>query len=523
MTLSTEGPFKKGYAGSYLINYRYSTLALLAKMGLPLSSGGLFQDVSFNIWLPTNKLGNFSVFGFGGLSSNTALAKRDSAVWQNSFDRLNITEFSNTGAVGITHTKVINSKNYIKSVLATSATDNGRRENALNAAYIAEFKNDESYWQNKLTFSSTLNHKYSSKVNLRSGLIINRIGYSIFKRAQNYALNISEELFNTSGQSHTFQTFAQLNFSITEKLTLNTGLHYFQFLLNNSNALEPRSSLRYDLNTNNSLSLGYGLHSQLQPLGIYFFEVNDSGQTTRPNKNLGLSKAHHFVFAYDWRISEQMRLKTEIYYQLLFNIPISPDSFSTYSILNNQNGYPTQKLVNGGEGNNYGIEITLEKLLHKNYYLLLSTSLFDSKYTAEDGIWRNTLYNTNYNFVFTAGKERTLPEKFKRRIIAYNLKAIYTGGFRRTPIDIAKSMEQQETVFIEDKAFTERNPDYFRIDIRISVKRNYAKLTSTLAFDIQNLTNYKNVRMQYFDPISGKIKTEYQIPLVPILSYRIEF
>ncbi len=28
-----EGPFKKGYAGSYLVNYRYSTIGLLQKLG----------------------------------------------------------------------------------------------------------------------------------------------------------------------------------------------------------------------------------------------------------------------------------------------------------------------------------------------------------------------------------------------------------------------------------------------------------------------------------------------------------
>jgi hypothetical protein len=32
--LTLEGPFKKGYAGSYLFNYRYSTISLINKLGL---------------------------------------------------------------------------------------------------------------------------------------------------------------------------------------------------------------------------------------------------------------------------------------------------------------------------------------------------------------------------------------------------------------------------------------------------------------------------------------------------------
>lgn len=56
-----EGPFKKGYAGSYLINYRYSSLALLDGVGL-VDFGGVpkYQDAAFKINLPTKKLGAFS-------------------------------------------------------------------------------------------------------------------------------------------------------------------------------------------------------------------------------------------------------------------------------------------------------------------------------------------------------------------------------------------------------------------------------------------------------------------------------
>lgn len=65
--VSTEGPFKKGYDGSYLVNYRYSTLGLLSKMGVPIGDATTtFQDLSFNVSLPTKKLGTFGVFGFGG-------------------------------------------------------------------------------------------------------------------------------------------------------------------------------------------------------------------------------------------------------------------------------------------------------------------------------------------------------------------------------------------------------------------------------------------------------------------------
>ena len=67
--LTLEGPFKKGYAGSYLVNYRYSTISLIKELGLVDVPGGVnYQDATFKVVLPTKKAGTFSVYGLGGLS-----------------------------------------------------------------------------------------------------------------------------------------------------------------------------------------------------------------------------------------------------------------------------------------------------------------------------------------------------------------------------------------------------------------------------------------------------------------------
>ncbi len=104
-----------------------------------------------------------------------------------------------------------------------------------------------------------------------------------------------------------------------------------------------------------------------------------------------------------------------------------------------------------------------------------------------------------------------------------NLRTIYTGGFWTTPIDIAKSVELGETHYLEALSFTQQLPDYFRTDVRFSIKRNKARNTSTLSLDLQNATNRKNLGGQYFEPQSGKIEKWYMMPLLPVLSYKIEF
>ena len=204
-------------------------------------------------------------------------------------------------------------------------------------------------------------------------------------------------------------------------------------------------------------------------------------------------------------------------------VTVSRDTASTYSILNAIDGFATDPLTNKGLGRNYGLELTYERFMHRNLYYLVSASLYDSKYQTAKGQWFNTRFNTNYALSITAGKEWTLSEKRKSRVIGFNLKSVYVGGMRYTPIDLNASIAKGETVFEDSKTFEEKNPDYYRLDIRISLKRNYKKVTGTLALDIQNTINRKNVGGQYFDVNTGKIKYWYQAPLIPVLSYRLEF
>jgi hypothetical protein len=124
--LQWKGPFSKKYKGSYLINYRYSTLSLLSKTGVIPDDGATnFQDLSYNFYLPTNKLGTFTFFGFGGLSDQKFNADEDSLKWESKSDRYSYTFLSNTGMTGITHSILVGNKLNIKSGIGISQTKVG--------------------------------------------------------------------------------------------------------------------------------------------------------------------------------------------------------------------------------------------------------------------------------------------------------------------------------------------------------------------------------------------------------------
>ncbi len=524
LDMATEGPFKKGYAGSYLINYRYSTLNLLGKMGVPIGDASTnFQDLSFNLYLPTNRFGSFQLYGFGGLSSQTQMAEKDTAVWDYAWQRYNSEFFANTGVVGARHNISLNEKTYLQSSIVASGVENGYRQEKLSHEFIPTRDYEDSFVNNKILFSSVLNYKHNAKHSIRTGAYFNIYGFNLYQEMLNLNKQQFEILLSDKGTINTVQAFGQWKYRINEKLTLNTGIHALYLPFNNTSSIEPRIGARYQLNSLQSVTMGYGLHSQMQPVGVYKARVSSNGGFTMPNENLGMNKAHHFVVGYQRSLNEHLYVKTELYYQHLFNIAIGADSGSTLSSLNNIEGYITDRLNNNGKGRNYGLELTLEQSTHRDFYFLLSGSLFNSEYLANDKVWRNTRFNFGHAVSFTAGKEWKVGKSEKNKVLGANFRLLYTGGMYETPVDVAASRALGKAVLIEDKAFSNKIPDYFRADVRISLRRNYKNMTSTLALDLQNATNNKNVFGNFFEPESGTVNTVYQVPLIPVLSYRIEF
>jgi hypothetical protein len=518
-----EGPFKKGYGGSYLVNYRYSTLDLMTKI-IPFRDNlTRFQDLSFNLYLPTKKIGNFGMFGFAGKSSDTYVALKDSLKWEEEPQRRYAGVFeANSFVFGLWHKVRITDKSYLKTNAAFSGAVNGYFNDSLDLSYEAHRTFNERFLQTRATFSSTFVQKISSKTNFRAGVLYNLIGFEF--DLQQLSDGMIEDKINEEGSTSTVQSFVQLGHKFTDRFTTNIGVHYLQLLLNNSWNIEPRASMSYKLNTRNSLSFGYGLHSQTQPLGTYFARIIDgSGNLTLPNEQLELSKAHHLVLSYNFVVNENHRLRAEAYFQHLLNLPVGINDDSTYSLLNSAGGYDAFSLVSEGIGRNYGLEFTFERTIAKEFYYLISTSLYDSKYRALNGNWYNTRYNTSYIFNVTGGKEWTLKNPEKIRIFSFNLKSTLAGGMRFTNLDLNDPDQNGFPQLDHANSFGEKMPAYYKLDIRLGLKRNYKKATGMVYVDVMNALNNKNPAGQYFDVETGEVKYFYHFGIMPVFGYRLTF
>ncbi|HRI62020.1 MAG TPA: carboxypeptidase-like regulatory domain-containing protein, partial [Saprospiraceae bacterium] len=176
LDVATEGPLRLGsQTGSYLINYRYSTLSVLSKIGVNIGDASTnFQDLSFNVWLPAGKAGVFTLFGMGGLSDQSQQSVADSLIWVEEDDKQYDYDFvANTGVVGLTHSLILNDQTYLKTVVAASGTKNGEHVGKLLDDYSPRREFDNDLLQTKLTVSSTLNHKFNARHFLRAGGYVN--------------------------------------------------------------------------------------------------------------------------------------------------------------------------------------------------------------------------------------------------------------------------------------------------------------------------------------------------------------
>ena len=287
------------------------------------------------------------------------------------------------------------------------------------------------------------------------------------------------------------------------------------------------------MNGNQSFFAGAGMHSQTQPYYMYTYHLNDAqGGKIYHNKNMDFTKSLHTGIGYEKFFNKGFSIRTETYYQSLYNIPvtIAPSSFSMINVGSGFARFFPDSLQNTGTGYNYGLELTVQKYFDKSFFFLFSGTLYDSKYKGSDGILRNTSYNGNYVVNFLAGKEFKIGAK---NVIGIGTKITRAGGKRYGFVDVAQTDDLKEIVF-KDSLFNDLQfADYFRIDFKISWRLNANKTTHEIGLDLVNILNTKNLLSLayapsldpnvYNSPDYRPIAEKSQLGFLPIFYYKIDF
>lgn len=523
LDFATEGPLSKNSDASYLVNYRYSTLGLLAQM---INIGGLlpvYQDISFNLNLPTKKWGTFKVFGIGGVSSFLLGADKDSANWTEESNRFERVFGSNSATVGVSHIIKSSEKGYWHSGIAASG---GRYFDETD--YIADDlsydqREKGEYMDQRLTATVDYNHKFNRRHSNKTGAIFTHVNHDYMNMVYDITIPGLDTLSQTNGSAQYFQLYTQSKFFLSDRLILNVGLHYLHFLLNDNVGIDPRMGLTYELNPRAKFTLGYGHQSRLEDLTFYFIEQdNAEGQPTYVNQDAQLSKSHQAALNYSQMLTKSLRLTAEVYFQYLYNVPADPNG--TYSVQNLFYRLPVGNLENIGEGKNYGLELALQQFTRKGLYFLVSGTVFNAQYKAGDGMWRNTEFNQQFAFNLLAGKEFVLKEKADRkRLFALNVSYRHAGGVWINPIDLEASQTTGWTQFDMSNPYSDRQGNQVGLDVSMNFQVLRKKVTSKWSLSIKNLYTSRQVIRQEYDIETNSIKEFTDYGVIPVFGYTLYF
>lgn len=518
--LGAEGGFSKNSHASYLINARYSFLETLEMMGLNIAGtkGGVpkYWDVSAKLNFPMRN-SNLSFILLPGQSKiKFHDDMEDKSEWVQGDVGEEVDMRNRQYFAGANYTYRFNDGSRLENRLSYQ-TFNSRTEvdavEFMNTSrerhHISDFGEDRiSYsgkYVNKINARNTINAGVSADMFITS---LQKTGY-----VNGNQIKIND---NKNEQTSLFGGFMQWQHKFNDKISILPGIHGQLYTLNGDFTIEPRLGFKWIANDKLTIGAATGLYSQSQPRVVYFYKENDQFM----NKDLKMTRSWQSALSGEYMITPSLRFKTEVYYQYLYKVPVMA-AIPEQSILNLGDDYNNQwdeVFTNQGDGYNYGIEFTLEKFFDKNFYLLVTASLYDSKYRGYDGVERDTKFNGNFALNVLGGYEFKV---FKGTTMSVNAKVAWMGNKRYTPASsVAGSMD---LAYDYSKINTLKMPDYFRVDININLKTDFKGVSVEYFFEADNLTNHKNVWRQHYNPTQNKNKYTYQQEFTPMGGVRVYF
>lgn len=328
---------------------------------------------------------------------------------------------------------------------------------------------------------------------------------------------------------------------LSDRLILNIGVRYDIFTYSNASNISPRFSASYyliPLITN--INFAYGEYYQTHSYPIY-----GDKYSTNENQFLKNSHSRHFILGFDHILDEGLKLTVEGFYKKYSDLPVN-ENF----IHQSDPTYRSEKRLNIGKQNVYGIDFMLQQKLVKDLYGTIS---FSRNWTeVEDpriGMKENTFvsdYDFPYVFNIIIGKRFTDARKALDKLPAILKYASYILPFSDDMELSAKwryasgkpYTEMAHTTNIQHRVggvtWTEgawketenvngmRYPAYHRLDLGFNSRFNFDTWNLVINLSFQNIYNRENIANYQYNS-DGTIDNVYQFSMMPILGLDIEF
>ena len=360
------------------------------------------------------------------------------------------------------------------------------------------FKGDVSYFPN-------------AAHTLELGLLVKRMSmlYDFGESNQTW-VNVDVEAYHNA-------VYAQNNWMINRRLTLQPGLRFNHFSNGNYTGFSPRLAARYRLNVDTYLKGAVGCYHQ------YIFRLSREFQGISLLSNIWAladstaepSASIHYIAGIETRWAE-LDIDAEAYFK---------DYDELYEInYDEQNSTKIGDIIRRGDGRAYGFDLLVKKRAGKHTgWLSFSTGLSERTI---DGL------NLDEN-----GVEQDFKSKFDRSVTvnlihawrfgrkwSLNSRAAYATGQPYTQILGRGEIETPSGARFD---FNERGPlnglrtpSYQRLDVALNRDFDFKNWDMKLSLQIINLTNHKNIFNYFWDdgkPQERKPAKRQEIPMLPLL------
>jgi hypothetical protein len=322
---------------------------------------------------------------------------------------------------------------------------------------------------------------------------------------------------------------AQLSIRPSNELSIVIGLHGQYFSLAQQWSVEPRFSLRYSPHVQHHFSLAYAWQEHQLPFELYAYRrpLADSlpQQMIQPYRHLPLLRAQSFFAGYHWLASPQWRFRLEGHVQLSDRVPVD-SLYPQLSVLNYGSPFPwktSSRFLPQGQGLNYGLDFTLERFFHNEFYLLVTGSWLRAQQLLPNGHRISTAFDVRFVGHILLGREFDLG---RGRRLSVDFKNTFVGPRPILMLDSLGSEQANRSLYLHEKGYVQQTKLYWRPDLKLSFFFYGGKKRQVghqIHLDFLNILNVRNADHQYFNPLDGSIQSYLNFPAYLDLVYQMRF
>lgn len=494
-----DGPLTKNT--TFLASARRSYLQLLFKaLDLPISPN--YWDFQFKTTTKINQKLTLNILGIGAIDEFSFAAPKEATPEKLYTINSNpiINQWSYTVGASL---RYLISNGFMNLSLSRNTLDNSAdkyedNQNPQPNEQTLRIRSKET--ENKLRLDVTNN---LGNLKISYGAVAQYVQFNN-EFLQVYRPAIVDDQGNIVQLAETFQSFTDANFLrygvfvqagtriLNKRLALSGGIRVDANTAKNGESnlfkqLSPRISASYALTDKWNLSASYGIYYRLPSYTqMAFVNTIASSLIMNPGDYI---RSEHFVAGVEYLPSNATRFTVEGFYKKYSNYPISiNDEISLANKGTDFGAIGNEPIQQDGTGRAYGIEFLAQQKLTKNFFGILSYTLYRSEFSGLNGLLAPASWDNRHLLSLTMGY------KIKGNW-EIGLKFRYQGAAPYSPYDLPQSQLNYLTlgtgIFNYGQVNTLRLSAFNAGDIRIDKKWNFKRTTLDLFLDIQNFYGSK--------------------------------